>query len=152
MISMVSNADLLAGVPQQEPFRFVDEIVEIDDEHVVAAYRFREDHDFYRGHFPGRPITPGVILIEAMAQAAVVAHGLYLLSREAGIEEARQTLALFTEANVEFSATVPPGARVVTTGRKVFFRRLKLRSDVRMHLEDGTLVCSGHLSGIGVKR
>ena len=146
------HAAILAAVPQQEPFRFIDEIVEVDDEHIVAAYRFREDHDFYRGHFPGKPITPGVILIEAMAQASVVAHGLYLLAKEKGMSEAERTLAVFTDANVEFAGMVPPGARVVTTGRKMFFRRMKFRSDVRMHLEDGTLVCSGQLSGVGVPR
>jgi 3-hydroxyacyl-[acyl-carrier-protein] dehydratase len=97
-------------------------------------------------------VTPGVILIEAMAQAAVVAHGIYLLARETSIEEVRRTLSIFTDANIEFSAMVPPGARVVTTGRKLFFRRRKFRSEARMHLEDGTLVCSGQLSGIGVPR
>lgn len=148
----VSTAEILAAIPQQEPFRFIDDIVEVDDEHIVASYRFREDHDFYRGHFPGRPITPGVILVEAMAQAAVVAHGLYLLAKEKGMEEVSRTLSVFTDANVEFSGIVPPGARVVTTGRKLFFRRMKFRSDVRMHLEDGTLVCSGQLSGVGVAR
>ena len=147
-----SIAEILAAIPQQEPFRFIDEIVEVDDDHIVAACRFREDHDFYRGHFPGRPITPGVILVEAMAQASVVAHGLYLLAKEKGMDEVSRTLSVFTDANVEFSGMVPPGARVVTTGRKLFFRRMKFRSDVRMHLEDGTLVCSGQLSGVGVSR
>ncbi len=60
--------EILALVPQQEPFRFIDEIVSIDEEKIVGAYRFREDAFFYRGHFPGNPITPGVILIETMAQ------------------------------------------------------------------------------------
>jgi len=152
MTNEVTPTDILAAIPQQEPFRFIDDIVEIDDEHIVAGYRFREDHDFYRGHFPGKPVTPGVILIEAMAQAAVVAHGIYLLARETSLDEVHRTLSFFTDANVEFSGIVPPGARVVTTGRKIFFRRRKFRSVARMHLEVGTLVCSGQLSGMGVPR
>ena len=152
MTNEVTPTDILAAIPQQEPFRFIDDIVEIDDEHIVAGYRFREDHDFYRGHFPGKAVTPGVILIEAMAQAAVVAHGIYLLARETSLDEVRRTLSVFTDANIEFSGMVPPGARVITTGRKVFFRRRKFRSEARMHLEDGTLVCSGQLSGVGVPR
>ena len=143
--------EILSAVPQQEPFRFIDEIREVDEEHIVASYTFREDLDFYRGHFPGRPITPGVILIEAMAQAGVVALGIHLLSLELG-DDAAKYITLFTDASVEFSGVVPPGARVVTTGRKVFFRRLKLRSSIEMRLDDGTLVCSGELSGMGVPR
>lgn len=152
MSSQISIAEILAAIPQQDPFRFIDDILSIDDEEIRASYRFRADHDFYRGHFPGRPVTPGVILIEAMAQAAVVAHGIYLLARQTSLEEAHRTLSLFTDANVEFAGLVPPGARVVTTGRKLFFRRRKFRSEARMHLDDGTLVCSGQLSGMGVPR
>jgi 3-hydroxyacyl-[acyl-carrier-protein] dehydratase len=143
---------VLARVPQQEPFRFIDEILELSDSHIVAAYTFRPELDFYRGHFPGHPITPGVILIESMAQAGVVALGIHLVAREMGPEEAEKYTTLFTDAQIEFSGIVPPGSRVVTTGRKVFFRRLKLRSEVEMRLEDGTLVCSGTVSGMGVPR
>ena len=60
----ITGATLLELLPQQEPFRFVDEIVEVDEEHIVARYTFRPDADFYRGHFPGNPITPGVLLTE----------------------------------------------------------------------------------------
>ena len=65
---LLTGARVLDLLPQQEPFRFVDEILEMDDDHIVARYTFRPDADFYRGHFPGNPITPGVLLIEAMAQ------------------------------------------------------------------------------------
>jgi 3-hydroxyacyl-[acyl-carrier-protein] dehydratase len=142
----------LARLPQQEPFRFIDEILELDDDHIVAACRFRPEADFYRGHFPGNPITPGVILIEAMAQASVVALGLFLVSRELDEEEASKLLTLFTDADIEFSGVVRPGERVITTAEKMFFRRRKLRSRAQTRLEDGTVVCSGTISGMGVPR
>jgi len=138
-------------VPQQAPFRFVDEIVEVSDDHIIGRYRFREDEFFYRGHFPGRPITPGVILVESMAQAGVVALGIHLLSREIGSEAEKYT-TLFTDMQVEFNGIVEPGTRVITTGRKVFFRRRKLRAEVEMKREDGAIVCSGTLSGMGVPK
>ena len=151
MSAGLTPAEVLARLPQREPFRFVDEILEIDDDHVVAAYTWRADSDFYRGHFPGNPVTPGVLLVESMAQAAVVALGLYLLDKESP-EEAQKLVTLFTDVNVEFSGVVRPGQRVLIHGRKLFFRRRKLRSESEMCLEDGTLVCSGTLSGMGVSR
>lgn len=139
-------------MPQQEPFRFIDEITELDEEHIVANYRFRPDADFYRGHFPGNPITPGVILTETMAQAGVVAFGIYLYALETSLEEVNKMLTIFTDANVDFTGSVKPGDRVTTTGRVKFFRRKKLRATVEMKLDDGTVVCSGELSGMGVPR
>lgn len=143
---------VLALVPQQPPFRFIDEILELGDDHIVAAVTFRPEADFYRGHFPGDPITPGVLLVEAMAQAGVVALGIHLLTRQGGPEEASKYATLFTDAEVEFSGRVDPGERVVTTGRVVFFRRRKLRCAVEMKRGDGTVVCAGTLSGMGVPR
>lgn len=145
--------EVLARIPQQEPFRFIDGIDELDPNHIVAHYTFREAAEFYRGHFPGNPITPGVLLTEAMAQAGVVAFGLYLVSLEpSGREEVEKLLTIFTDANVEFTGMVRPGQRVTTTGRKEMFRRRKLRTSVEMELEDGTVVASGTLSGMGVPR
>ena len=151
MSGALSPAEVLARLPQKEPFRFVDEILEIDDDHVVASYRWREDAEFYRGHFPGNPVTPGVLLVESMAQSAVVALGLYLIEKEFP-EEASKLVTLFTDVNVEFSGVVRPGQRVLIRGRKLFFRRRKLRTEAEMRLEDGTLVCSGTISGMGVPR
>jgi 3-hydroxyacyl-[acyl-carrier-protein] dehydratase len=143
---------VLAAVPQQDPFRFIDSIVELDADHIVATYRFRPDADFYRGHFPGNPVTPGVILIESMAQAGIVAFGIYLISLEGATYDPEKTMTLFTDANVEFGGLVKPGDRVTIEARKVFWRRRKLRSEVEMKLGDGTVVCSGTVSGMGVTR
>ena len=140
----LTAAAVLAAVPHRPPFRFIDEILELDRDHVVAAYRFRPDADFYRGHFPGNPITPGVLLVETMAQAGVVALGIYLHGPDTGM------VTLFTDATVEFTGIVRPGDRVLVRGRKLLFRRNLLRSAVEMTLEDGTVVCSGTLSGMGV--
>jgi 3-hydroxyacyl-[acyl-carrier-protein] dehydratase len=148
----LTTTETLALLPQQHPFRFVDEILEIDADHVVALQRFREDADFYRGHFPGNPVTPGVLLIEAMAQAGVVAQGIWLVTRDGGPEAAEKLVTVFTDADVEFSGLVPPGAQVRIESHKEFFRRNKLRARVQMTLEDGKVVCSGVLSGMGVPR
>jgi 3-hydroxyacyl-[acyl-carrier-protein] dehydratase len=148
----LTTAEVLARIPQQEPFRFVDEILEIDPERVVAAYTWKPESDFYRGHFPGDPVTPGVLLVESLAQASVVSLGIYLLNLELPEEEAAKIVPFFTDANVDFTGVVPPGARVRMESKKVFWRRRKLRIEGTISLADGTVVCSGQLSGLGVVR
>jgi 3-hydroxyacyl-[acyl-carrier-protein] dehydratase len=142
--------EVLARVPQQEPFRFIDEILEIDEEHIVARYTYPPESDFYRGHFPGHPVTPGVILIETMAQAGVVAQGIFKLCLESDEADLDKILTVFTDVNVDFTGAVRPGDRVTITGNVVFWRRRKLRAKIEMKLDDGTVVCAGELSGMGV--
>jgi 3-hydroxyacyl-[acyl-carrier-protein] dehydratase len=144
---------ILAAVPQQAPFRFIDEILELDEEHIVGSYRFRPDEDFYRGHFPGRPVTPGVILIETMAQTGVVAFGLYLAMIQWHIPLARlhETLTLFTHVeDVEFSGIVLPGERVIVRGEKLYLRRRNMKAKIAMSRENGEEVSAGILSGMAV--
>jgi 3-hydroxyacyl-[acyl-carrier-protein] dehydratase len=136
-------------IPQQEPFRFVDEIVELSAERVAGVYRWRPEADFYRGHFPGNPVTPGVLLVECMAQCTIVPLAIYYFHRDhAGEAEKFQTL--FTDASIEFSGLVRPGDGVRTEAQLVFYRRRKVRVRAEMRRGDGTLVCSGELAGMGV--
>jgi 3-hydroxyacyl-[acyl-carrier-protein] dehydratase len=156
---MVADAairqEVLALVPQQTPFRFIDEIISLSEEEIIGAYRFREDEFFYRGHFPGRPITPGVILIETMAQIGVVAFGMYLLACQKNVRPGQLNgpLSLFSLAdNIEFKAIVYPGERVIVKGRKIYMRKDVLKVDVNMERENGEVVCMGQLAGMGVDK
>lgn len=142
---------LLELLPQRRPFRFVDEILEVDDQHIVGRYAFRQDEYFYQGHFPARPITPGVILLETMAQIGVVALGLHLAARTHGIDVC-DFLILFTEAQVEFTGIVKPGDEVTVSAEKIYFRKLKLKVAAQMTLADGTVVCEGEIAGMGSRR
>ncbi|HET6459528.1 MAG TPA: beta-hydroxyacyl-ACP dehydratase [Syntrophales bacterium] len=142
---------ILHSVPQQHPFRFIDDILELDDEHIVGTYRFREDEYFYKGHFPGQPITPGVILIETMAQTGVVAFGLYLYMRQMAMDHAKKLTTLFTLAEeVEFTGVVHPGERVIVKAQKIYFRMGNLKMKVTMERENGETVSFGVLAGKGV--
>jgi len=143
---------VLAKVPQQAPFRFLDAIVELDENTIVGQYTFREDEYFYAGHFPGNPVTPGVILTEAMAQTGVVALGLYLLSLSVDEAELSAWTTFFTECEMEYYLPVLPGETVTIKGEKVFFRRMKLKSKVRLYLANGDLAAEGIVAGVGVKR
>jgi 3-hydroxyacyl-[acyl-carrier-protein] dehydratase len=142
---------VLALLPQQPPFRFLERILAIDEQAITGQYTFKPEESFYEGHFPGLPVTPGVILLEAMAQTGVVALGIYLKALKVDDEELRRWRSVFTDAEVEFLAAVPPGQRVTCYGEKVFWRRNKLRSRVEMKADDGRLLASCTLSGLGVR-
>ncbi len=149
---MLTASDVLDLVPQQRPFRFLDRLLAIDEKGAVGEYTFRSDESFYAGHFPGDPVTPGVILLEAMCQTGLVALGIYLLGLELPRAEVERTVTLFTDSHVEFERVVRPGATVRIQAEAVFWRRRKLRSNVRLWLADGTPVAAGTVSGMGVTR
>ena len=90
-------------IPHRDPFLFLDEVLELEPGvRVVARKAVTGDEWFFAGHFPGRPIMPGVIMVEALAQAGAIA----VLS----LEENRGKLALFAGIDdVRFKRIVEPG-------------------------------------------
>ncbi len=152
MSKELSFDEILELVPQQAPFRFIDKIISVNQDEIVGQYTFKQDESFYAGHFPGNPVTPGVILLETMAQTGVVAFGLYLLSLKLDQSELSNWVTLFSDAQVEYSKPVYPGEKVTMTAKKIFWRRMKLKCEVEMHNEKGELVCSSVISGMGVPK
>ena len=73
--------EIIAKLPYQHPFLFVNEILGVDENGITGSYTYDTSHDFYKGHFKNNPVTPGVILTETMAQIGVVSFGIYLLSK-----------------------------------------------------------------------
>ena len=146
----ISPSDVLAMLPRGLRFRFLDEIVEIDESHVVARYRFREDEFFYPGHFPEKAVTPGTILLEAMCQAGLAAQSYYLLAREISIEKASEYRILFTGAQVEWFEQVGPGGIITLRSDLAAWRRRRIRARVKIFDEMNRLVAESQLSGMAV--
>ncbi len=70
----MTSEELVGLLPHRPPFRFVDAVEEcVPGTRVVASYRVTGEEEFLAGHFPGRPLFPGVIQLEALAQAGAIA-------------------------------------------------------------------------------
>lgn len=138
--------EILSLLPYKNSFRFVDEITHLNENGVVGNYTLKEDEFFYQDHFEGNPITPGVILIEILAQIGLVVLGIYLLkNKSADIKE--NSFPMFASSNVNFFRMVKPGEKVTVSSEKLFFRFGKLKCNVKMTNELGETIVEGELSG-----
>jgi len=97
-------------IPHRPPFLFLDRVVERDDLELVAEWRVPETADWFRGHYPGNPVTPGVILCEHVMQTAAVLLAVRGVSFAP--EDGTPVLARIEKA--KFKRMVRPG-EVLTT-------------------------------------
>ena len=140
----MEKVEIIAKLPYSKPFLFVDEIQTIDENGVEGTFFFNENLDFYKGHFKENPITPGVILIETMAQIGLVCLGIFLLNNELN----KNSIISLTSADIEFLKPVFPNEKVIVISEKIYFRFGKLKCKVKMINDCGQEVCNGTIAGI----
>ena len=105
----VDSAEIERLLPHRYPFLLVDRVVEFQKDKRVLAYKnVTCNEPFFTGHFPGHPVMPGVLVIEALAQAGGL---LTQLSRDPGAGDG-QTFYLVKVDNAKFSRMVVPGDRL----------------------------------------
>lgn len=124
-------------LPHRYPFLLVDRILMMDGMHIVGMKNVTTNEGFFEGHFPGRPIMPGVLVIEAMAQTA----GVLMLSKDENFGK----LAYFIGIdNVRFRKTVVPGDQLVIEVEvlKVRSRAGQARAQAKV---EGKVVCEAEL-------
>lgn len=98
------NKDEIKGIiPHREPFLLIDEVTALDPgKKCVAVKHIREDDFWFQGHFPGMPVTPGVLMIEMLAQTGAVCVG--------SMPENKGKIGLFAKIdNAKFRRQVVPG-------------------------------------------
>jgi 3-hydroxyacyl-[acyl-carrier-protein] dehydratase len=142
---------ILNHLPYKSSFRFVDHISSLDADGVTGDYTLHKDAFFYKDHFEGNAVTPGVIIVEIMAQIGLVVLGIYLLlngTENVDIPGEERLLPLLTSTEVSFYKMVFPGQKVTVISKKQYFRFGKLKCYVEMRDERQELVAKGVFAGM----
>lgn len=134
--------EIMRYLPHRYPFLLVDRVAELDVEGKrIRAYKnVSINEPFFNGHFPQHPIMPGVLIIEAMAQAAGLL-GFSLM----GAKAAADTLYLFVGSdNLRFRSPVTPGDQLTLEARVLSAKRGLWKFECQASV-DGRAVCSGEI-------
>lgn len=139
---------IMQMMPYKEPFKFIDEITYLDEHRIEGRYLFDPGSSFYRGHFPDYPLTPGVILIEVMAQIGLVAFGLYLLSLSNDvIGIGYDKIPVLASADINFRKRVLPGETTYVVSEKMLFKHRMLVCKVKLLNSNKDVIAQGRISG-----
>ncbi|MDR8391757.1 3-hydroxyacyl-ACP dehydratase FabZ [Aliifodinibius sp. S!AR15-10] len=94
-------------IPHRFPFLLVDRVLELEEKRIVTLKNVTVNEEFFNGHFPGAPIMPGVLQVEALAQSG----GIMLMKNQ--VEEPEKNLVVFTGINkAKFRKSVEPGDQI----------------------------------------
>jgi 3-hydroxyacyl-[acyl-carrier-protein] dehydratase len=104
----VNIEDIKKVLPHRYPFLLVDRVLELEEKRILALKNLTANEDFFNGHFPGRPMMPGVLQVEALAQA-----GCIMITKNE-IEDPENSLIVFTGIKqAKFRKAVVPGDQLL---------------------------------------
>jgi 3-hydroxyacyl-[acyl-carrier-protein] dehydratase len=101
---MSVSKEILDTIPHREPFLFIDSIQKRDDKGILCFRKVPENEFFFKGHYPGNPIMPGVILCETMFQA-----GALFLAGSKALKHAKGVPVVTRVRDVKFMKIIRPG-------------------------------------------
>jgi len=135
---MLSNIDVQKLLPHRYPFLLVDKVLEVEPgKRVVAVKNVTVNEPFFQGHFPGNPIMPGVLIVEALAQASGIAVSM--------MEEGKNKLGVFAAIDsMKFKKQVVPGDVLTLEGEIISYRMGVAKAKVKATV-DGALAAEGEI-------
>jgi 3-hydroxyacyl-[acyl-carrier-protein] dehydratase len=143
----ITTAELLDILPHRYPFLMIDRVLDYDENSLTAIKNFTVNEPYVQGHFPGNHIMPGVMMIEAMAQASTVLAFKYLQNNDL-LHEFIQGGILFTAADqVRFKKVVVPGDQLVIHTRLTRRARKIFEFDAAASVDD-IIVSHGKLKAV----
>lgn len=135
---------ILDAIPHRYPFILVDKVLEIEEgTRIVAVKNVTMNEPYFTGHFPGMPVMPGVLIIEAMAQASILLHSTVMTE-----EEVKNTIHYFAGIdNARFKQIVEPGDQLIMEVTLTKHKRDITKAYGEASV-DGKVVCSADLMSI----
>ena len=141
---MIDVREIMTVLPHRYPFLLVDRVLEIEENRIRAMKNVTFNEPFFNGHFPGQPVMPGVLVVEALAQAG----GYLLFSR---VEDREGKLIYFSGIdNCRFRKPVVPGDQLEFEVEVVAVRRTFAKIHGRATV-NGDVVCEADLMSVMVE-
>ena len=136
--------DILRCLPHRYPFLMVDRIVNIDgDDSAVGIKNVSFNEPIFQGHFPGKPVFPGVLIIEAMAQTA----GAIVIAHDAAANGTKSIVLMLTIDKAKFRKPAGPGDQIEFHIKKIHRRRTVGRYEARA-MVNGVLIAEAEVGAM----
>lgn len=143
----MDSEEIMRYLPHRFPFLLLDRILEVEaGSHIIALKNVSINEPFFQGHFPSKPVMPGVLVIEAMAQAAGIL-GIKSVKKDLGLPDEPEEDGIYFFVGIDkarFRQTVIPGDQIILTVKIIRSRRGIWSFDATAHVGE-RLVCDASI-------
>lgn len=143
-LTALDIGDILRCLPHRYPFLMIDRIINVDgDDSAIGIKNVSFNEPIFQGHFPGKPVFPGVLIIEAMAQTA----GAIVIAHDAAANGAKSIVLMLTIDKAKFRKPAGPGDQIEFHIRKIHRRRTVGRYEARA-MVNGVLIAEAEVGAM----
>lgn len=136
--------DILKCLPHRYPFLMVDRIININgDESAIGIKNVTFNEPIFQGHFPGKPVFPGVLIIEAMAQTA----GAIVIAHDSAVSGTKSIVLMLTIDKAKFRKPAGPGDQIEFHIKKIHRRRTVGRYEAKA-MVNGVLIAEAEVGAM----